>query len=264
MDPDVLDAVFKQMKANLLADPLALLQPIPDGGEMQMLRCMNLELALFVAHLTGAAVYTDQRVFWRQLHEQTRAATDRHSRWQPLAGTMASHSFPIELNPLINLEIRTAGKLCRMRRFFRHCWTAAITRRGEADDQTIARELATRLENAVRRSASEWDRCSTTTGPSKRLRRRIELSAPPDCFHLNSVHRLLVTSGRSSYLASVPFAFLLSAVDEPTSKPPARRAESLGQHDGGQGETRASTPRSQRGREANVVGGQRFADDTPD
>ena len=224
-DPDIdtrlLEAVVEHMKANLLGDPLALLQPLPDGsdrGEMQVLRCMNLELALFVAHLTGAAIYTDQQLFWRQLHEQTSAATDlRPSRWGPLAQSMASHSFPIELNPLINLEIRAAGKLCRIRRFFRRCWHATLTRRSDADDEAIARELATRLQNAVLRSALEWDRCGTTTGPSRRLRRRIELSAPPAGFNLNSVHRLLVTSGRRTYLASVPNAFLLSTVDDPTS-----------------------------------------------
>ena len=121
IDPEQLDAVVEHLKANLLADPLALLQPIPDGsdgGELQALRCMNLELALFVSQLTGAAVYTDQQPFWRQLHEHTGAATAaRSSRWRALARYMARQSFPIELNPLINLEIRETGKLCRMRRF---------------------------------------------------------------------------------------------------------------------------------------------------
>ena len=221
IDPEMLDAVVDLMKANLLDDPLALLQPLPDSaddGELQMLRCMNLELALFVAHLTGAAVYTDQQVFWRQLHEQTSAATDPGpSRWGPLARSMASHSFPIELNPLINSEMRAAGKLCRVRRVFRRCWNAAQIRRNDADDEAIAGELATHLQNAVLRSAPEWDRCSTTTGPSRRLRRRFELSTPPAGFNLNSVHRLLVTSGRSSYLASIPIAFLLSTIDDPAS-----------------------------------------------
>ena len=221
IDPDLLNAVVQQMKANLLADPLALLRPLPDGtggGEMQMLRCMNLELALFVAHLTGAAVYTDQQVFWRQLHEQTLAATaDQSSRWEPLARYMTGHSFPIELNPLINLEIREACKLVRMRRFFRHCWNAALVPRSVADDEAIAEELATRLENAARRSAPEWDRFNTTTGPSKRSRYRFELSAPPSGFDLNSVHRLLVKSGRDTYLPKIPVSFLLSIVDDPAS-----------------------------------------------
>ena len=224
IDPELLDAVVEHMKANLLSDPLALLQPLPDGtdgGELQTLRCMNLELVLFLAHLTGAAVYTDQQLFWRQLHEQTGAATaGRSPRWGHLARCMAQRSFPIELNPLINLEIREASKLCRMRRFFRRCWNAALTPRNVAHDEAIADELATRLENAARRSDPEWDRCDTTTGPSARLRQRFEISAPPDGFDVNSVHRLLVKSGRDTYLPRIPLAFLLSIVDDPGASAP--------------------------------------------
>ena len=92
IDPELLEAVVEQMKSNVLADPLALLQPLPDGsdgGGLQPLRCMNLELALFVAHLTATAAYTDRQLFWRQLHEQTSAATSRRrSRWEPLARSM--------------------------------------------------------------------------------------------------------------------------------------------------------------------------------
>ena len=221
IDPQLLEAVVEQMKATVAEDPLALLQPLPDsseGGELQILRCMNLELALFVAHLTGACIFTDHRAHWRQLHECTRAATNGEPRrWEPLARTMVSFSFPVELNPLINSEARAAAKLARIRRFFRCCWNAALTRRTDADDQAIAQELAKRLQSAAQRSMFEWDRCRTTTGPSRRVRRRIELSAPPAGFGLNSVHRLLVTSGRSTYTASVPIALLLSTIHDARS-----------------------------------------------
>ena len=213
---DAVDDVMELIEIKRRADPLALLQPLSDGGELQVLRSMNLELALFFAHLTGAAVYTDQQAFWRQLHAQTSAATGAPPlRWAPLAQCMSRHTFPIELNPLINLELRAAGKLCRMRRIFRRCWNAALTRRNDADDEAIANELAMYLENAARRSAPEWDLCSTTNGPSARSRLRFELSAPPAGFELNSVHRLLIKSGRDTYLAMVPLAFLLSSVDSP-------------------------------------------------
>ena len=223
IDPELLDAVVEHVKANLLADPLALLQPLPDGsdgGELQAFRCMNLELALFVALLTGAAIYTDQQLFWRQLHEQTCAATAaRSSRWRPLAQYMARQSFPIELNPLINLEIRETGKLYRMRHFFRRCRNAALTRRSDSDDEAIAEELATRLEIASRRSAAEWDRCTTTTGPSVRSQHRFELSVPPAGFDLNSVHRLLVKSGRDTYLPRVPVGIRISTTDDQAPTP---------------------------------------------
>lgn len=64
----------KHIEEKLVSDPLALLQPIIDeknGGELQAFNSMNLELALFFAHLTGAAIYTDEPYYWRQLHEHT-------------------------------------------------------------------------------------------------------------------------------------------------------------------------------------------------
>lgn len=47
------------------ADPLALIQPLVPGeagGQLQVMRGVNFELALFLAQLTGAAIYSDQGV----------------------------------------------------------------------------------------------------------------------------------------------------------------------------------------------------------
>ena len=221
--PELLESTIASMKETLAQDPLALLQPLSDGadgGDLQGVRSITLEMALFVAHLTGAAIYTDQAMHWRQLHEHTRAAAeDQRSRWEPLARKMASLAWPIELNESINLEMRQAGRLGRMRRFFRHLRNAALEPT-EGGDRGMARELATRVENASLRSAPQWDRCSASAGPSMRLQRRIEMSAPRAGFDLNSVHRLLVTSGRTNYLASVPIAFLLSTDGGVDDAPP--------------------------------------------
>ena len=222
IDPKLLESVVEQMKANLVDDPLALLQPVEDGtqgGDLQVFRSMNLELALFVAHLTGAAIYTDHHAHWRQLHEQTSAAAGgQRLGWAGFASKMASLAFPIELNDAIVADLRATGKLCRMRRFFRRCWNAALTP-GDAVGHRLAQELAIRLGKASARSEPEWDRCGTAAEPSLQLRRRIELSAPSTGFDLNSVHRLLVTSSRTTYVASIPMALLLTTVGEvePTS-----------------------------------------------
>ena len=122
------------VRERLANDPLALLQPVPVGkeGELQGLRAINLELALFMAHLTGAVVYTDEPAYWRQLHEQTSAcqAVDRGADWLRLAEKLRSLSFPIELNPAINFEARAAGKLKEVRGVFRRIWHAALASRG--------------------------------------------------------------------------------------------------------------------------------------
>lgn len=211
---ELLERTIEYMKEKLANDPFALLQPVTgdeDGEVLHVMRGMNLELALFVAHLTGSAIYTDAPAHWRQLHEHTSAAADvgQRSQWAPLADKLASLIFTIEANPLINLETRKAGRLGRMRGVFRRIWNTMLTQRDDVDVDEIAKQLATRLENASVKSGIEWNTCSTTTGPFVRFRRRMELSAPGAGFNMNSVHRLLVTFGRANYIESVPIALFL-------------------------------------------------------
>ena len=213
--PEPLERTIEHMKEKLANDPFALLQPVStdkDGEELQAMRRMNLELALFVAHLTGSAIYTDAPSDWRQLHEHTSAAADvgQRSQWAPLAEKLASLIFTIDANPLISLETRKAGKLGRMRRVFRRIWNTTLTQGKDANVDEIAKQLATSLENASVKAGIEWDTCSTTKGPSERFCRRIELSAPDAGFNMNSVHRLLTTLVRTNYIESVPIALFLT------------------------------------------------------
>ena len=213
--PELLDRTIEHMKEKLASDPFALLQPVTAGenaGEFQVYRGMSLELALFIAHLTGSAIYTDESAAWRQLHEHTSAAANvgQRSQWAPLAEKLASLIFTIETNPLISLETRKAGKLARTRRVFRRIWNTVLTQGEDADVDEIVKQLAISLENASVRAGIEWNTCSASTGPSARFRRGIELSAPSAGFNMNSAHRLLVTFGRANYIESVPIALFLT------------------------------------------------------
>ena len=221
LSPEQLDEMLRNMKEELLKDPYALLQPIAEGedsGELQGLRSMNLELALFLAHLTGACIYTDLPAHWRQLHEHTSAAgnTKENSNWTPLAARIANIEFPIEVNAQINLDARNAGRMGGVRNVFRRIWKAALEPGESADADEIARRLAKRLEKASVTAARERGRI-TTMDPSTRLRCRITFSAPPGGFNMNGVNRLLVTSGRKSYIESVPIALQL-ALEDPGSR----------------------------------------------
>ena len=216
--PVELERTIEYMKDKLANDPLALLQPVPpgkDGGEFQIFRGINLELALFVSHLTGAAIYTDEPGYWRQLHEHASAATGggQDPQWAPLAEKLVNLKFTIETNPLINLETRYAGKLGHVRRAFRRIWNTALTHGENTDADEMVTTLATNLENASVKAAVEWDTCSTTIGRSARLRRRIEFSGPGAGFDMNTVHRQLITSGRTNYIESMPIALFLTLED---------------------------------------------------
>jgi hypothetical protein len=213
--PELLESTIEFMKEKLLSDPLALLQPLQagkDDGELQIFRGISLELGLFLAHLTGSAIYTDDPATWRQLHEHTSAA---ENAGQPLsrdalAERLKSLTFTIEVNPQINLETRNAGKLGRVRRVFRQIWNLALTQNNGKSIDEREKKLIIDLDRAFVKAGTEWSTCGTMAGPSTRFKRRIEPSAPAKGFSVNSVRRLLITFGREKHLVSVPIALFLT------------------------------------------------------
>ena len=214
ISPELLGRTIRYMKEKLASDPLALLQPVSagSGGELKVFRGMNLELGLFVAHLTGAAVYTDEPAHWRQLHEHTSVTNTvgQQVQWSSLVEKLRSLEILIETDPTIVLEARKAGKLGRMRRVFRRIWNSALVRGADAGFDENLMRLVARLENSSSKAGTEWDACSTTAASSERFRRRIELSVSLAGFNMNTAHRLLVTSGRTKYAESVPLALFLT------------------------------------------------------
>ena len=214
IDPETLELTIEYAKEKLVADPFALLQPLPvreDAGEVQTFRGINLEFALFIAHLTGSAVYADELAWWRQLHEHTSAATDvgQHSQWLSLIEKLASVIFTIECSPRATWEMRKAGKLDQMRRAFRKVWDATGKGGEIANVNEVTEQLVGSLEKASIEAEREWDECSTAGDPPARLRQRIELSVPRGGFSMNSVYRTLITSGRAKYAEFVPMALFL-------------------------------------------------------
>jgi len=205
--PDLLDRTIRYMKDDWRDDPLALLQPaVPGeaGAELQILKGMNLELAMFVAHLTGSIIYTDSPTQWNQLlrHAKRQNDSDGTSPWLSVVHAIQETSLITELNPEINLELRRAGSLGQIRRVLRQTFNAVLTAQGDVAKQVSA-ELARRLRTAAIRAEGEWHGCTTTIVPSLRVRRRMKLSVPANGFELTTAHRLLVAFGRTSNLGPV-------------------------------------------------------------
>ena len=184
--PDInsqqLEDALRYMRSRLADDPLALLQPVvsgAEGGELQIFRSMTVELALFISHLTGAAIYTDERVYWRQLHEQAGAPSNvgSSSQWTPLTDKLGSLMFTFDGDPVITMEGRRAGKLGRMRRVFRRLWQTAL-RQGNEGSNAIG-DITVSLEAAYTRAKVEWATCKMSGAPTSRLGGRIKLSRRP-------------------------------------------------------------------------------------
>ena len=225
ISPELIENTIQYIKEKLANDPFALLQPMQagkDNGELRMLRGMSLEFALFLAYLTGSAIYTDDPAMWRQLHEFATTDKDLHSSLPVFTEEFKNTEFTVELNPDIALEIRGAGKFLRMRRVFRKLFRAALSFSNDAQSAEKEEKLARNLKEASSKANTEWQECSTKTGPTMRLRQRMELSAPATGFSMNSIYRLLITFGRRNFIKSVPIGLFLTLeeTDEDSSAQP--------------------------------------------
>ena len=75
-DEGDLDLFVTGMRMQQKEDHLSLMQILPaneSGAQSMVVRCVNLELALFVAQLTGSVIVTDIKPLWDHLHRHTRA-----------------------------------------------------------------------------------------------------------------------------------------------------------------------------------------------
>jgi hypothetical protein len=167
IDPTIvsesLDELLIYMRETQANDPFALLQPLmPGPGQGQILnyREMNLELALFIAQLTGAAVYADSRMYWNQMlmHASAGGEDEKAPPWAPLLDTLAGLTVTTELNSYITHELRDSYRQGRFRRMMRRIGNTIAS--GECPD---VQHLVHLLKLSAQRTESEWNSCATTT-----------------------------------------------------------------------------------------------------
>lgn len=210
------EGAIRYMKEQLVQDPLALLQPLTPGeggGQLQITRGISLELALFLAQLTGSAIYTDVPFLWKHLHSHASTTNEAHatSTWAALSERIRSIEFTLEANPQLTLEMRKAGQLGDIRDLFRRIWNAIRTQDEGSDTSRIAEQLARELHEADEMMRTVWQACDPTSAPSARFQRHIEISVPASGFGHNTVRRLLITFGRAKYLRAIPMALFVKA-----------------------------------------------------
>lgn len=199
------DQVIAHMKAELAADPYALLQPIELGeqsGQLQIIKGYGLEVAMYLASLTGSVIYTDLSAHWQQLHRHTSASqTAMDSAWKPVVDSWQEISFPIDINVETAFLARRTGKFGEMR--------AAIRLAVEAIRQPLTSpqpsQLASQLIRAAQLMCREWAR----SAEGFRLEGRMEVSFPSGGFERNDVRRLLLTFGRARTVRPIPMALFV-------------------------------------------------------
>lgn len=200
-----IESAIAYMKAELAADPYVLLQPIEPGetgAQFLYFKGYSLEAAMYLASLTGSAIYTDVEAHWQQLHlhaVQTERAVA--GSWTPVVESLRAIDFPIDMNAQTLYEVRQSGRFGGMR--------AAMRRLAEASRQSSGQpqldQIALQFTAAAKAVKSQWASVPHTL----RLIGNVELSIPAGGFERNDVRRLLLTFGKAKTVHSIPLAMLI-------------------------------------------------------
>jgi hypothetical protein len=196
------DQIAREIQSSRSDDPLALLQPLEDS-QLMISRCSSLELSLFMAQVTGAAVYTDLPVFWRQLNIAAQTQPP-DSCWRPLSAVTEQFPFALASDHREVLQLRTADAFSDVRGVFRRLLGMLIAPEGDIAVQ--AERLALEADDAFSNAQERW-KTDLTPGFAPHLR----LSVPAGGFVYSPVQRLVLTYGADTALQSVPMALLAGA-----------------------------------------------------
>lgn len=215
VDPDMKDEMIEQvlalMKKEHKEDPLALLQPMEHGQEnaqLKIVKGFNLEIALFLAGLTGSFIYTDTLIHWRHIHEHTRAGTTVHSdaSWSPVIGNIKAINFPMQYDDKKIIGDRlSGGQSSPIRRSIARLLCSML----DVGIPARLNSIVTELDSSVQRMKSKLQEQTSESV----LDVQFEFSVPAAGFENNAVRRLIVTFGRAEDIRIVPIAMLLHLID---------------------------------------------------
>ena len=211
VDPDMKDEMIEQVLALLKKqqeeDPLALLQPMEpgkDNAQLKIVKGFNLEIALFLAGLTGAFLYTDSLLHWRHLHEHTRAgsSSQTNASLSPLTDAIKAIMFPMLLDVNKLMEDRLSGGQSGS---IRNLITRLLGSMLDNSNPARLNPMIMQLDKAVKQmQQKQQEELSESV-----LKTQFELSVPAAGFESNAVRRLIVTFGRAKDFQIAPIAMLL-------------------------------------------------------
>ncbi|MFW9103193.1 hypothetical protein ACOI8A_24050 [Pseudomonas sp. P4795] len=185
-------------------DPLALLQPPQPGkkhSQLMAFRCAPLELSMFMAQVTGAAIFTDLPIFWRQLHAATQAQPNA-AWWLPFTVLTDQLLFTLAEVPYEIYRLRTSVKLASFRGVFRTVSKLLIVPEGEIASQVEQLANDTRLARLVAQDFWAKDCPAVFT-------RRLRTMIPMEGFAYAAVQRQVLTYEHEDALKTVPLALFI-------------------------------------------------------
>ena len=199
------EQLVAHLKAELIADPSALLQDIEPGEAGAQFRCFKgygMESGLYIATLTGSSIYTDVEAHWQQLHlHAMEAGKAQNAVWDSVVDELGKVDLPIYRNAYEIYDARRTGRLEHLRPVLRQVAEAVRT--------SVSLQGATKLARTLSDTARRMHLHSDDGALSAKLLGRIKLSVPIAGFERNDVRRLLLTYGKGSIGEPVPLAMLI-------------------------------------------------------
>jgi hypothetical protein len=142
-------------------DPLDLEQPI-DNMDPQIVATRtgtNLEMGLYVSHLTGAFPYTSLRMRWRELMSAAKEFPESAMVWSPLTKAFQDLEFKFiddNVDSQFACMIRKDGRLEPFRAFLRRLWSSVGGNPDIDKASTLARDFGDELAGEYSKAEAEW------------------------------------------------------------------------------------------------------------
>jgi hypothetical protein len=210
LSDETITQLIEYMRKQHAADPLALIQPMKpgrDGGQLQVMRGVNFELALFLGQLTGAALYTDQRL----TRDDLVAARQGPAGDSPVNERVLTLQLELDINPSHLEAARAEPSSEGFRASLRALAAAALAHSESPDEAAFDAALGKVQDAAIALKKIEpvaSDSVSDDAVPETVFEIDARLLAPPNGYGLTAVRRFLVTFGRRRHLSAVPLAIL--------------------------------------------------------
>jgi len=200
LDSTGIEDVVAYMKSLHAADPLALLQPIDPDGEVYTTRGISLEVALFIAQLTGSAIYTNLNEYWQQLHAHaTAVGIAPDPRCAPIVDGLRTVVLTVEGDPNTIRQIRWSGKWDTTRDAIRRTFNGTRQLGDQPIQRALMEALARDVQQSVHKMKKPWRDLEERSELQSQMRYHLSASFPEGGFWHRTVQRLLITFGRPKY-----------------------------------------------------------------
>jgi hypothetical protein len=218
LSDDKITEVIAYIRREHAADPLALIQPLAtgkDGGQLMVMRGVNFALALFLSQLTGAAIYSDQRLTREDLAAARLPPADGSAgvdQVLPLQLALALHPEPIR-------AAREAATSLAVRASLRALFATGLAQ-GDADARAAVEAPLVAVKEAADADLPAARGPAEPTGKYEDTVFEIDARVlmPPNGYGLTAVRRFLVAFGRRRHLSAVPLAILFGRAASRGSK----------------------------------------------